>query len=178
MPHTFACPLYMHNTKKTCFVRLRGCLYATIHLDTLYVWMPPCLDGPLYVWTPPIFALFHMFGCSLCLDTPLYGWMPHMFGHPPVCLDALHMFGCPTVCLDAAKCMVASKGMRDIQTYGRCLNIQGHPNVWEVYGYPQSGKACFLCVVYVQQASKHLANIHGGIQTYGSVHTCSGGIET
>ena len=36
----------------------------------------------------------------------------------PILLDALHMFGCPTVCLDAAKCMVASKGMRDIQTYG------------------------------------------------------------
>ena len=49
-------------------------------------------------------------GILTCLDTP-------------VCLDALHMFGCPTVCLDAAKCMVASKGMRDIQTYG------GHPNI-------------------------------------------------
>ena len=29
----FGCPLYIHNTKKGCFVRLRGCPYAPIHLD-------------------------------------------------------------------------------------------------------------------------------------------------
>ena len=40
-PNTFGCPMYIHNTKKGCFVRLRGCLYAPIHLDVpLYVWMP------------------------------------------------------------------------------------------------------------------------------------------
>ena len=42
-PHTSACPLYINNTKKACFVRLRGCPYAptdldvTICLDTTYM---------------------------------------------------------------------------------------------------------------------------------------------
>ena len=35
---------YIHNTKKACFVRLRGCPYAPIHLDA-----PICLDAPLHV---------------------------------------------------------------------------------------------------------------------------------
>ena len=38
----------------------------------------------------------------------------------------------------------------------------------------QSDKACFLFVVYVQQASKHLSNIHMGIQAYESVQTYRG----
>ena len=58
-------PLYIHNTKKACFFRLRGCPYAP------YIWMPP------YVWMPPC-----TLGC------------PHMFGWPPVCLDAPHMTPC------------------------------------------------------------------------------------
>ena len=87
-PHMLGCPLYINNTKKACFVRLRGCPYAPIHLDALI-----CLN-----------TLF-MLGWPICLGAP---WM---FGWPPVYLDALHMFGCLTVCLDAAKCMVASKGM-------------------------------------------------------------------
>ena len=70
-----------------------------------YVWMPTCMIGH------PMFALPHMFGCLL------YVWVPSVFGYPSVWLDALHMFGCPPVHLDAARCMGASKGMRDIQTY-------------------------------------------------------------
>ena len=66
------CLLYIYNTKKACFVRLRGCPYVPIHLYAPYIWM-----HSLYIWMPP------------------YVWMPHMFGWPPVCLDALHMFGCP-----------------------------------------------------------------------------------
>ena len=38
-PHMFKCPLYIHNTKKVWFVRLRGCSYAPIHLDA------PCMFG-------------------------------------------------------------------------------------------------------------------------------------
>ena len=70
----FGCPLYIHNTKKACFVTLRECPYAP------YIWMP------------------HMFGCPNMFGYPLYVWMPPMFGcylyvwAPPVCLDA-HMFG-------------------------------------------------------------------------------------
>ena len=32
---------------------------------------------------------------------------PHMFGHLPVCLDALQMFGHPLVFLDAFVCVAA-----------------------------------------------------------------------
>ena len=101
-PHMFGCPLYLHNTKKACFVRLRGCPYAPIHLDA-----PICLDGPHMFGHP------HMFGCPpiclpVCLDTPicwipLYVRVPPVFGcplyagTPSICLDAPHMFGW---CLD------------------------------------------------------------------------------
>ena len=146
-PHMFEFPLYIHNRKKACFVRLRGCPYdphtfgchpvcldATICLDAppVYlnapvcldaaicvdtpcmfgyppcVWIPTCMIGhphvciPPYVWMPPV-----------CLGAPLC-WKPSVWLDAPTCLDALHLFGCPPVCLDAAKCMVASKGVRDI----------------------------------------------------------------
>ena len=95
--HMFGCHLYVHNTKKACSVRLRGCPHSPIHLDASmfecplnvgippYVWMHPvcfvapiCLDGPLYVWMHPICL-------PVCLDTPMFG-CPCMLGHP-------HMFG-------------------------------------------------------------------------------------
>ena len=173
----FGCPLYIHNTKKACFVRLRGhpyshhafwcplyvcmslvCLHATICLDA-----PVCLDGPHMFEYPPV-CLDNLHVCTppyvwipLCLDTPLYGWMPHMFGQPLVCLDALHVW-LPPVCLDTAKCMVASKGMRDVQTYGGCPNIQGIQTyggiqMYEVYmDSPSVWQSMLLCVVYVSQA--------------------------
>ena len=41
-----------------------------------------------------------------------------------------------------------------------------------IWTSPQSDKACFLCVLYVQQASKHLPNIQGGSKHMGvSKHT-------
>ena len=65
----------VHTQHKACFVRLRGCPYAPIHLDALRR-----LDTPVCVNAP------------LCLDAPcMFGWphmLPCMFGHP-------HMFGCP-----------------------------------------------------------------------------------
>ena len=133
-PYMFGCPLYIHNTKKTCFVRIKGCPYAPIHLDAPYVWLPP-------------------------------------------------------ICLDAAKCMVASKGMRDIQIYGGVQTYRGIQTYGGIQMYGgiwtpnQPDKACFLCVVYVKQAPKHLPNIwgiktYGGIQTCGRVHTYSGNILT
>ena len=66
----FGCPLYIHNTKKACFVRLRGCPYAPIHLDA-----PICLDAP-------------------CMFDAPYVWTPLMFGWLPVPLDAPHMPPC------------------------------------------------------------------------------------
>ena len=83
----FGCPLYIHNTKKACFVRLRGCPYAP------YIWIPPiCLDAPCMFEWPHMFGQPpHMFGCSpACLDIPhvwacLYVWMP------PECLGDVWM---------------------------------------------------------------------------------------
>ena len=92
-PHRFGClpyvwmmfgfPLYIHNTKKACFVRLRGCPYAPYIWMPPYVWMHPCIfecphmfGCPPYVGNPCISGCPHMFGCLL------YCWMPHMFGHP------------------------------------------------------------------------------------------------
>ena len=100
-----------------------------------------------------------------------------MFGWPSVCLDALHMFGCPTVCLDAAKCMVASKGMRVLQTYGGCPNIQGHPiiwghpNVWGAYAHLSLTKHAF-CLLYMYSRHPNIfqtymeASKHRGAQSY------------
>ena len=91
--HIFGCPpvclddvwmpLYIHNTKKACFVRLRGCLYALIHLDAPYVWM-----HSLYVWMPPYVWIPPYVWLSLCLDTPICL-------DTPMCLDVPHTFGCP-----------------------------------------------------------------------------------
>ena len=123
--------------KESMLFQTKGVSICPIHLDVIICLDAPpvcldapiCLDGLLYVWMPPyVWMPTCMFGHPPCLHSP-YVWMPpyvwtplcmvgcpHMFGHSPVCFDALHIFGHPTVCLDAAKCMVASKGMRDIQT--------------------------------------------------------------
>ena len=79
------------------------------------VWMPPvCLDAHLYVWMPP------------CLDTPIC-LEPHVGFDAPICLAAPCMFGCPQM-------YGASKGMRNIQTYGGCPNIQGTFQMYGAYG--------------------------------------------
>ena len=70
----FGCPLYIHNTKKLCFVTLRG-----VHVP--HMWTPPvCLDGPCMFECP------HMYGHFM------YVWMPLMCGHP-------HVFEYPAVYL-------------------------------------------------------------------------------
>ena len=68
----FGCPLYMHNTKKACFVRQRGCPDA-----------PITFGYPTYVWMPHV-----------CLDAPCMFRYPHMFGCPPICLDDVWMSPC------------------------------------------------------------------------------------
>ena len=140
----FGCLLYTHNTKKACFVRLRGCPYAPIHLD-----VPICLDAPCmfrwppYVWTPPI-----------CLDAPMYVWMMfgclvyiyntkkacfvrlrwcpyavYTFGSPlcldtPIYSDTTHMFGCHSYLWMPTYFLGASKHARGSQIYGEHPTIQ------------------------------------------------------
>ena len=116
-----------------------------------------------------------MLGCtsiclnaSICLHGSLYIWIPPYVWTSPLCLDTSHMFGCyeghPNIWI-VSKYMVVSKHTGDIQTYG---GIQMYRWTWTP---PQSDKACFICVVYVQWASKHLLSIHGGIQTYRGIQT-------
>ena len=216
----FGCSLYIHNTKKACFVILSGCPYAPIHLDAPICLNAPCMLGchpvfghphvwiPLYVRVPPVHTqhkkrvFCQTKGVFICCSYiwiphvwmhPLYVWMscmfalPHifecpMFGHPSVWLDA------PT-CLDTPICLAAplyvwmlpnvwwDPKLRGTSKHGRCPRHTGaskHGGI-QIYGghmnTPQSDRACFPCIVYVQQASKHLLNIHG------SVHTYSGGIQ-
>ena len=156
---------------------------------SLYVWMPHmfgtpiCLDAHLYVWTTP----------HVC--TASYVWMSPMFGHSSVWLDAstyldpLYVW-MPSICSAAPlyvwmlpnlwwqpKVWGTSKHMWVSKHTGASKHggIQIYGGIWTP---PQSDKAYFLCVVYVQQASKHLPNIwghpniQGGIQTWGaSKHT-------
>ena len=83
----FGCPLYIHNTRKTCFVRQRGCSYAPLHLDVPHMFGWPHMFGhpqhmlgcPLYVWISPI-----CLDIPLCLDTSICLDAPCMFGW---CLD-------------------------------------------------------------------------------------------
>ena len=42
IPYRFVCPLYIYNTKKACFVRIKGSPYA-----------PHMFGHPPYVWMPP-----------------------------------------------------------------------------------------------------------------------------
>ena len=196
-------PLYIHNTKKACFVRLRVSICPHIFggrpvcLDAPYVWMHPCMFGcphmfgcPLYVWMPHVWIPPVCFDTPICLDSPIcldapiclgasYVWTPLCMVGCLRCLDTPYMFGYTPVSLDAPKCIGVSKGMRDIQTYGHvqifgsfqtykgASKYMGHLNMGEskcmegIWRPHQSDKACFLCVVYVQQASKHLPNIQG-----------------
>ena len=75
----FGCPLYMHNTKKACFVRVRG-----IHMIQ-YIWVPPVhkqQKESMFCQNKGESICPHTFGCS------------HMFGFPLVCLYVLFMFIC------------------------------------------------------------------------------------
>ena len=133
-PYMWMCPICLDAPYMFRCYHMFGCTPCKVEFPHMFVWPPAYLDAPISLDIPcmfgcppvclytPMFALAHMFGCLL------YVWVPLMFGHLSVWLGALHMFGAH-VCLDATKCMGAFKGMRDIQTYGGCPNIQGHPNV-------------------------------------------------
>ena len=160
--HVFGCPLYIYDTKKACFVRLRGCPYAPMHLDALicldapcmfrcpYIFgCSPCMFGcchmfgwpHLYVWMLPYVWTPPMFGCPICLDTP-HVWMPPICSDTPICLDS-PMFGCPLY-LDTALYNWMPAIWLAVSLYvwmpHKCM---GHPKVWGT--------------------SKH----RGGIQMYG-----------
>ena len=66
-PHTFGCPMYINNTNKACFVRLRG------------------VNMPHTFGCPCMFRCCHMFGCTpICLNAPICL-------DTPICMDA-HMY--------------------------------------------------------------------------------------
>ena len=142
LPCMFQCP-HMFGWLPVCFD-------APYIWTCLYVWMPPYVWTPPYVWMPPV-----------CLDTPIL--------HSPIGLDSPCMFGCipmfghllyvwmPSICMGAPSMF------RCCQIYGGIQRYEGHPNIWGVskhtgaskymaciWTLPQSDKACFLCVIYVQ----------------------------
>ena len=102
----FGFPLYIHNTKKACFVRLRGCIYVPIQLDA-----PICSDAPCMFDAPHVWMAHCIFGCppyaSLYVLTLPYIWVPPYVWMPPVHTQhkesmlcqtrglPVHMFGCP-----------------------------------------------------------------------------------
>ena len=172
LPHTFGCPLYLNNTKKACFVRLRGCPYAPIHLDA------PCLDAPLYVWMPPVCldtticleAPSVCLNASVCLDAP-YVWMS------PVCLGApyvwtpLCMVGCPPY-VWLSPCMFGCCQMYGgIQSYEGHPNIQGHPNVWGTYRHPGSLTKYAFFVLYMYSRHPNIFQTYMGVSKHMGVST-------
>ena len=96
----FGCLLYIYNTNKTCFVRLRGVHMLPIHLDApiclctpnmfrcpSYIWM-----HPLYVWMPPYVWIFPcMFGHPYVWMSPEYVWTLPYVWLPPICFEDVWM---------------------------------------------------------------------------------------
>ena len=195
-PHVLGNPLYIHNTKKTCFVRLRECLYIPIHLDappffdTPIGLDAPCMFGhPLFVWISTYVWMLLicldtpcMFGHSLCLYTPAHNnikraYIVRLRGCPYV----PHMFGCPQyVCMppyvwtfpvysDASHMFGCPLYVCMTSKYigkPKGMGCSTYRGYQNIWGYPN-----------IQGISKHMGhpNIQGGVQTYGaSKHT--GGI--
>ena len=156
MPQYMWMPPVHQQQKKTCFVRQRGCPYAAHTFGCPHVLMPP-----VCLDAPSMFRCHHMFGC------PPYVWLPH-------CM------------LDAAKCMVASKGMRDMgvsKHIGASKHMGASKCMRGIWTPPSLTKHVFF-VLYMYSRHPNIFQTYGGIQTYGgvqtygSVHTYSEGIQT
>ena len=86
-------PLYIHNTKKACFLTIRS-FHMPIHLDAPYIWMALCMFGcPLICLNAPICVY-----TPACLDAPMFGcylyvWTPPVCLDAPICMDDPCMFG-------------------------------------------------------------------------------------
>ena len=104
--HMFGCPLYIHNTKKACFVRLRGCPYPP------YICTPPCIiEHP------------HIFRCP-----QMYVASKGMGEHPSIQGVSKHggiqtYRGCPNIQGQHPNIEGVSKYMGSIQTYREHMNI-------------------------------------------------------
>ena len=195
-PHSFGCP-HMLGCTPICLnvpICLDGSLYVWMPpyvWTSLYVWMPPIsLETPMF-GCPPLCLDTPMFVPPTCLDAPICLGAPYVC--TPLCMVGCpHMFGHPLYVWMLSICLAPPVCLDTPEMYGGIQRYEGHPNIWVVCKYrgyptiqghtkhmgaskciegiltpPQSDKACFLCVVYVQWASKHLLNIQGGIQTYG-----------
>ena len=110
----FGCPLYIHNTKKGCFVTVRG-----VHMHHTFD-CPICLDVPMfwclpYVWMPPY--VWKIFGCPLyihntkkaCFVTLRGVHMPHTYVWMAPCMFECHQVWTPPVCLDAPHVYTAQR---------------------------------------------------------------------
>ena len=194
----FGCPLYIHNTNKACFVRLRGSPYAPIHLDA-----PICLDAPCMFGWPHMFEHPH-----ICLDASCMFGHPHMFGYSPYvwmmfgcllyiyntkkacfvrlrgCPYAPHTFVCPPVCLDAPICLdtLLYVWMTHMFGFTPCMFLmpQCLDNPLQVLGTPLFG--CLLYVwtlpyVWMPPYSWWHPNIQGASRHVGT-SKCMGHMDT
>ena len=158
----FGCPLYIQNTKKTCFGRLRGCPYAPC------IWMPPvCLDAALCLDAPPVcLDAPYVWMAPVCWDAHTFGHphmlaLPHMFGHPHM-LALPHMFGCPCkfgcpLCLETL-CVV--RWPPHVWTPPVCLDVL-HIFGCSLYIH-NTEKACFVRLRGCPYAPIHLDAPHAG----------------
>ena len=147
----------------------------------------PCILGCLNIWGHP--SVWQVYGHPFSLMKHAL-FVLYMYSRHPNIFQTYgaskHTGGCPNRGDPNIQGVHSNKW--GIQTYCRCQNIWGHQNIWGIQMYwgvsnhigsskhtggiqrdrgiwtpPESDKAYFLFVVYVQQASKHSQ----GHQTYG-----------
>ena len=131
----FGCLLDIYNTKKACFVRLRGCSYA-----------------------PFTFGCPHMFGCPLYVWTLLYIWAL------TICLDVPHTFGCPNTFGGIQTYRGAAKHGKHSNIQGVSKHVgasnhtEGCPNRGGILTY--GGAQTLGGVQTYRWASKHIRGVH------------------
>ena len=109
----------IYNTKKVCFIRLRGCPYAPIHLDA-----PVCLNTPICLDVPRTFGCQHTIWQhpNIQWGSQTYGGYPNIQGVSKHVGVSNHTEGCPNMGaskhMEVSKNMGASKHTGAIQTYG------------------------------------------------------------
>ena len=144
-----------------------------------------CMAG---IWTPPQSDK----ACFLCVVYVQQAskHLPYIWGHPNI-WECPHIFrghqniGVPKHTGEypniwGIQTCRGCPNMGGIQTYSGLSKHMRHPNILGVSKHmgaskhmggiwipPQSDKACFICVIYVQQASKHLPNIWGHPNIWG-----------
>ena len=142
----FGCLLYIYNTKKACFVRLRGCPYALHTFGCPHIFGCPCMFGhPPYVWTSltPLDVPIHLVASKHTGGPNMWGSSNHIEGCPNIggtqTYGGVQSWRCPNIQVGiqtygGVQTYEASKHTGGVQTYGGHQSRQGHPNIIQTYG--------------------------------------------